>query len=580
VTLFVLLKLLTALACTALASGIVVRDPGAKINRLMGAILVCVGWWALSEVLWTVADSRSLREQIVRCSGFGWLLVGSFAFHTFAELRGNPRSPIHRLVPWMYVLSTTMAVTYAVTPWGLVSISPLPYGWRVEFGWLIAPAMVIALVPVLLALIAWRASAPRNGSGGERRTASVVFVSLAVASVTAVMTDAVLPLFGVYPPQMGSTVVAGALGVIALHLQRYGFSLLSADAFAEEIIGSLPDGIVLVRREGSVRYVNPIFAELAGLDGADTRRCTIGALLPMLPERLEEVAPNTETVLQRPDGTHLPVIVSPVAVTHERQDIVGFALIVRDRREVVALREHLVRSTRLAAVGELSAGIAREIMRPMLEVRTSLADLKLHWQVLALDVDKAGLSAACEDVVLEGHDLIGESLEGVDRVTELVRNVQGFSLEPTARRSLTDVNEIVGHAMRVALPGVRAGVSLESDLGEGLAPVACHQSELEQVVVNLLVNAFQAVRSSGRVRVETAARPGGVVICVSDDGCGIPETMLDRIFDPFFTTKPVGEGTGLGLAICYHIVRNHGGTLSVESSRGVGTTFTVDLPAA
>ena len=134
--------------------------------------------------------------------------------------------------------------------------------------------------------------------------------------------------------------------------------------------------------------------------------------------------------------------------------------------------------------------------------------------------------------------------------------------------------------MRVALPGVRPGVSLEPDFGSGLSPVACQRGEIEQVVVNLVVNAFQAVKDSGRVRVETSSRQGGVVIRVNDDGCGIPETMIDRIFDPFFTTKPVGEGTGLGLAICYHIVRKHGGTLSVESSRGEGTTFTVDLPAA
>jgi signal transduction histidine kinase len=459
-------------------------------------------------------------------------------------------------------------------------LSPLPLGWKVTFGWLIVPGMVIAVVPVLLALLAWRASAPRNGSGGERRTATVVFVSLALALFAAVLTDALLPLFGVYPPLMGSTAVAAACGVIALHLQRYGFSLLSADAFAEEIIGSLPDGVMLVRREGTVRYANTILAELACIDETDARGCTIGELLPELPSRLEDVKSGTETVLRRRDGTQLPVVVSPVVITHERRGIVGFALIVRDRRDVVGLRDRLVRSTRLAAVGDLSAGIAREIMQPMLEVRTSLADLELHWQVLTLDIEKAGLAAESEDIVIEGNDLIGESLEGVDRVTQLVRNVQGFSLDATSRRSVADVNEIVEHSLRVALPGVGPGVRLETDLASGLLPVVCHRSELEQVVVNLVVNAFQAVEEAGCVRVETAPRPGGVLVRVSDDGCGIPEAMLDRIFDPFFTTKPVAEGTGLGLAICYHIVRNHGGTLSVESGRGVGTTFTVDLPTA
>ena len=97
--------------------------------------------------------------------------------------------------------------------------------------------------------------------------------------------------------------------------------------------------------------------------------------------------------------------------------------------------------------------------------------------------------------------------------------------------------------------------------------------------MNLVVNAVHAVGEAGHVRICTRPRSGGVVIQVTDDGCGIPASLRDRIFDPFFTTKPVGEGTGLGLAICYHIVRNHGGTIAVESTRDLGTTFTLDLPA-
>ena len=579
-TVYVLLKMATAIACTALAATIVVRDPGFKANRLMGAVLACIGWWSMCEVLWTVSDSPELTLAIARASALGWMPVSAFFFHAFAELRGNPRSPIHKLTPWLYGLSFSAASLYAFTPYGIESMSRLPHGWQLTFGWLVVPGLLIAVVPALLVLLAWRASAPRNGSGGERRTSTVVFVSIASAVVVAAMTDVILPLFEIYPPLMGSTAVAAACCVIAIHLQRYGFSLLSADAFAAEIIGALPDGIALVRRDGSVRYVNPILAEELGLDMLEARSRTITDLLPHLPVRLQDVGAGTETLLRRHDGTDLPVVVSPVAVTHERRGIVGFALIVRDRREVVALRDRLVRSTRLAAVGDLSAGIAREIMKPMADVRMSLMDLKLHWQVLAIDIDKAGLGDDPDGIVSEGDELIAESLEGVERVTQLVRNVQGFSTEVASQRSVVDVNEIVEHALRVALPGVGAGVSLEPDFDPDCLLVAGHRNELEQVVVNLVVNAFQAVANSGCVRVKTATREGRVIIRVSDDGCGIPQAMIDRVFDPFFTTKPVGEGTGLGLAICYHIVRNHGGTLSVNSVRDEATTFTVDLPAA
>ena len=579
-TALILLKMLTAMACAALATAIVVRDPGFVPNRLMGAVIGCVGWWALCEAMCAMAPTNEMGVVIMRLTGLGWIPVSSFLFHTFAELRGNSRSPIHRWTPWLYGLSGAFALGYAFTPWGLVSLEATPpTGWKLEFGWLFAPAFLIAVVPAIIVLVAWRASSPRNGSGGERRTATVVVTSLGGAVGLAVISDALLPLVNVYPPLMGSTALAISCAVIAIHLQRFGFSLLSADAFAEEIIGSLPDGVALVRRDGSIRYLNPILADLSGLSTAEATRRNVHDLILRMPAHLDAVTPGTELLLRCSDGHGLPVIVSPVAVVHERRGPVGYALIVRDRRDVVALRHRLVNSARLAAVGDLSAGIAREIMRPMLEVRGSLTDLKLHWQVLALDVEKAGLGEPASDIVAEGDDLIGESLEGVDRVTNLVRNVQGFSEPAQGERKVVDPNELVEHAVRVALPGAAAGVELDVQLDPDVPEVACRRGELEQVIVNLVVNAIHAVGDEGRVLVSTEQRSGGVVIRVNDDGCGIPASLRDRIFDPFFTTKPVGEGTGLGLAICYHIVRKHGGTIAVDSGPKTGTTFTIDLPA-
>jgi signal transduction histidine kinase len=302
--------------------------------------------------------------------------------------------------------------------------------------------------------------------------------------------------------------------------------------------------------------------------------------MPGISPSLEEVEPDTELVLRRMDGRGLPVVVNPVAVTHERRGTVGYALIVRDRRDVVALRHRLVNSARLAAVGDLSAGIAREIMRPILDVRGSLSDLELHFRVLTLDVEKAGLGERAVDIVEEGRDLIAESLEGVDRVTDLVRSVQGFAPPTVGKPERTDPNTLVEHALRVALSGFGKTIDFRLDLQPDLPPIACRRSELEQVIINLVVNACHAVGDDGRVVVTTGTRAGGVRIRVIDDGCGVPLALRDRIFDPFFTTKPVGEGTGLGLAICYHIVRNHGGSIAVDSVRGRGATFTVDLPTA
>jgi signal transduction histidine kinase len=252
-------------------------------------------------------------------------------------------------------------------------------------------------------------------------------------------------------------------------------------------------------------------------------------------------------------------------------------LVVRDMREVVDLRSRLVISSRLAAVGELAAGIAHEINNPIAYVRSNLSLLAQHWQTLAAEVGKTERGPALAEVCAEGDELLAESLGGVDRVAEIVRDVKGISHAGGGERKLVSLNPILERVVRVASHQVDARI--ETALRE-LPPVLAAPQELEQVFLNLVLNAGQATGSGGRIRIETSVDGKGVEALVEDDGEGIPPENLSRIFDPFFTTKPQGEGTGLGLAISYQIVRRHGGEITVASERGKRTLFCVRLPAA
>jgi two-component system NtrC family sensor kinase len=140
-----------------------------------------------------------------------------------------------------------------------------------------------------------------------------------------------------------------------------------------------------------------------------------------------------------------------------------------------------------------------------------------------------------------------------------------------------DINELLENAVNVA--ALSFSVTVERCYSD-LPRVRCAPQQLKQVFLNLLLNAFQAIGDYGNIRLVTDVVKGDVEIRIEDDGCGIPEEVMERIFDPFFTTRPVGEGTGLGLALCYQIVRKHGGEISVQSRVGVGTSFRVRLPTS
>jgi signal transduction histidine kinase len=173
--------------------------------------------------------------------------------------------------------------------------------------------------------------------------------------------------------------------------------------------------------------------------------------------------------------------------------------------------------------------------------------------------------------------MIDESLEGVDRASAIVRDVKGLAHAGRGERSMADLNELLDGVLRMAAPQLRVTAAVEKDYG--LLPlVACAPQELQQVFLNLVLNASQAIADRGKIRLRTEAQGGSVMVRIEDDGRGMDADLLDRIFDPFFTTKPVGEGTGLGLGIAHEIVRKHGGEMTIDSKPGRGSVFSVRLP--
>ena len=256
----------------------------------------------------------------------------------------------------------------------------------------------------------------------------------------------------------------------------------------------------------------------------------------------------------------------------------------------------LLQQDKLASIGQLAAGVAHEINNPVGFIMSNLGTLKKYVENLeqytsllqglvstegTFDaqhvVNEMSQKLNIEHIREDIENLIAESLEGTERIKQIVLDLKDFVRADEDRLKETDLNQCVRSTANIVRSEIKYVADLSLHLNR-IPMIICNSQQINQVIANLLVNAAHAITGNGSITVTTLDENGQVTLSVADTGCGIPPEIIDRIFDPFFTTKEVGHGTGLGLNISSTIVKKHGGTIRVESEIGTGTTFTVTLP--
>ena len=264
--------------------------------------------------------------------------------------------------------------------------------------------------------------------------------------------------------------------------------------------------------------------------------------------------------------------------------------------ELKQAQRQLIQSEKMAAIGQLSAGIAHEINNPVGFVRTNVNQLagyteqmftmlRAYRQALPdlasadrrQELEQLSRELEMEFLAEDTPLLLQQTVEGLDRVVKIVADMRTFSRQSGTEWETASLNDLVESTLNVVWNQIKYKAEVERDYAE-LPEIPCFPNQLAQVIMNLVVNAAHAVAEGGHIRLATALDRGMVRLTVSDDGCGIPAGIRDRIFDPFFTTKPVGQGTGLGLSVSHGIVQKHGGHIELESTPGRGASFHVFLP--
>jgi PAS domain S-box-containing protein len=264
-------------------------------------------------------------------------------------------------------------------------------------------------------------------------------------------------------------------------------------------------------------------------------------------------------------------------------------------RKLGEAQSQLLQSEKMASIGVLAAGVAHEINNPIGFVNSNLGSLQRYAQGMlrlldsyaALEdslspEDRAGIARVKHEVDAEYlredlEPLLRESLDGIDRVRRIVQDMKDFSHVDGGDLQYADLEAGLNSTLNVVWNEIKYKAEVIKEYGS-IPQIECYPSQLNQVFMNLLVNAAHAIEKQGRITLRTAHDEKHVWVEVEDTGTGIPEDRLGRIFEPFFTTKPVGKGTGLGLSLSYGIVQKHGGRIDVRSEVGKGTLFRVVLP--
>lgn len=266
-------------------------------------------------------------------------------------------------------------------------------------------------------------------------------------------------------------------------------------------------------------------------------------------------------------------------------------------KKLEAAQNQLLQSEKMAAIGQLAAGVAHEINNPIGFVNSNLQSLQDYnnkllkllnfYQKLTHKIGSAPYFTLEQDMLKRYQfeficsdlpDLIRESIEGLDRVAVIVKSLKSFSHVDSSEWQYANVIEGIENTLKIAANQIKYKAVVLRNFQDNLPELYCQPMQLNQVFLNLLVNAAQAIEERGEISIDVSASDAEFIIVIRDTGSGIAASDLRKIFEPFYTTKPVGTGTGLGLSLSYSIIQKHKGEIKVSSVLGEGTAFTVILP--
>lgn len=579
-----------------LGIAVLIREHSSFVSRAFFGMTGVGACWLLSYVGLYSSHDPSLATLWAKIENAGVVLIPSavnlFTLAVTAQYRRL------RFLAWgALFISSLFLLGILFTDRFIAGVYHYSWGYFARYGPWTAPFLVFFFSLILFNLHLYRRQYRRAVTQTEKERLRSLTTALAIAYLGSVD---YLPAYGIPFFPIGYLPVFAFLVMVAQTIWRYHLVEITPAFAAERIITTLANALVVVDREGIVRVVNEAACRLFGRSEAELGGRPLAAVAPGIlgKDPIEALAQTTgavqryETTLSGPaaksttldvcasaipdrDGRSVGTIFIAADVTDRKQAqdqlLRAHAQLKKSHEELKLTQLQLIQAAKMESVGRLAAGVAHEVKNPLAVILQGLAYLSK-----ALGPSEDG------NVTL----VLDYAKGAVRRADTVIRGLLDFSVQRELEMVSEDLNAVVEQAiLLVKYELERSRIRLVKQLDPYLPQMPLDKNKMEQVFVNLFVNAIHAMPEGGTLTVRTSTKAlsseeWAVAVEVEDTGTGIPEEILPKIFDPFFTTKPTGKGTGLGLTVTKNIIQMHGGTIDIQNRpEGKGVKATVTLKA-
>jgi PAS domain S-box-containing protein len=577
---YVLIPVVAILVSAAFGAVSVAWDSDRRATGAMCALYACTGVWALLDLM-TFLETDPVRARFwIQWMHLPALLLGPSTTLLLGQLLPQIGNRLDRLAQSGFVLAAILGIAAALLPGWVLDVVATDWGsWIPRYGVVSILVVPIGVVlPLFAAYEASRTEVRRQSERIDTSRARAVTLGIFISLFAAISTEYVMPLLEIPTPRLGALSIALASAVLWLRILYVSHDLaVTPDGMAQSMLEELHDGVVLVQLDGTIIASNIRFTDMTGSRGSDL----IGASLANRMEApLDEICgglEDLESILHRVDGGTLPVSLSSSIARDRDGEPIGAVVVFRDLREIDALRRRLLTSGRLAAIGELAAGIAHEVNNPIAFIRSDLNLLSRRLQEIRDHAVKApGLDA--EMAVFERvGDRVQVALRGIKRVAEVVGDVRSFAHVGGVGQGGSDPTVVLEGAMRLARLQRGADVELR------VVDRDCHDwiesgQELKQVLLTLILVLVEGSEKGGTIDAALESDHENLSIRLTAERLVEDASLMVRRFDMLAAGEFGASHEELGLTIATELIDQLKASFSLAETGPNSVSITLHLP--